>query len=274
MRSRTAVLAAMLAMAPFGARAADLVIWWEEGYYAEEDAAVRETVAAFEQDTGTQVELVFYSQAELPGKIVAAIEAGQPPDFAFGFRVDSHITDWAFNDRLVDLSGTVGQFSDLFDPEALAWMRLFNQKAGQKAVYALPMGRTTNHIHVWKDLLVQAGFTLEDIPKEWEAFWSFWCDQVQPALRRAMGRDDIWGVGLPMSAGADDTSQQFKQFTYVYEAEWVTHEGRLVIDDPDVRQRLIKALDSYTAIYRKGCTPPDSITGPTSTTTSSSMPKR
>ena len=51
----------------------------------------------------------------------------------------------------------------------------------------------------------QAGFTLEDIPKEWEAFWSFWCDQVQPAVRRATGRDDIYGVGLAMSIGAYDT---------------------------------------------------------------------
>jgi multiple sugar transport system substrate-binding protein len=38
----------------------------------------------------------------------------------------------------------------------------------------------------------------------------------------------------------------------------VTREGKLVIGDPDIRERLIKALESYTAIYRKGCTPPDS----------------
>ena len=64
------------------------------------------------------------------------------------------------------------------------------------------MGRRSNHVHVWKSLLERAGFTLADIPKEWETFWSFWCDQVQPAVRRATGRDDIWGVGLPMWAAA------------------------------------------------------------------------
>ena len=37
-------------------------------------------------------------------------------------------------------------------------------------------------------------------------------------------------------------------------------DGRLVIDDSEVRQRLVTALDSYTATYRKGCTPPNSIT--------------
>ena len=46
-------------LAPLGARAADLVVWWEEGYYAEEDEAIREIIAAFEQGiSGKQVELV------------------------------------------------------------------------------------------------------------------------------------------------------------------------------------------------------------------------
>ena len=60
MRSRAVVLAAAIAMAPLGAQAADLVVWWEEGYYAEENEAVREIIAAFEQGSGKQVELVFY----------------------------------------------------------------------------------------------------------------------------------------------------------------------------------------------------------------------
>ena len=44
-----------------------------------------------------------------------------------------------------------------------------------------------------------------------------------------------------------------------YEANYVTREGKLVIDDPEIRRRLIRAMDSYTAIYRKGCTPPDAV---------------
>jgi hypothetical protein len=47
---------------------------------------------------------------------------------------------------------------------------------------------------------------------------------------------------------------------YAYDAEYVTRDGRLVIDEPEVRRRLIKAVDSYTAVHRKGCTPPDSAT--------------
>ena len=49
-------------MAPLGAKAADLVVWWEEGVNPEEDAAVREIIAAFEQETGKQVDLEQPSQ--------------------------------------------------------------------------------------------------------------------------------------------------------------------------------------------------------------------
>jgi multiple sugar transport system substrate-binding protein len=62
-----------------------------------------------------------------------------------------------------------------------------------------------------------------------------------------------------MSIDAGDTSNQFSQLVQAYEADWVTRAGGLVIDQPDIRQRLIGAIDRYTAIYRKGCTPPDSV---------------
>jgi multiple sugar transport system substrate-binding protein len=248
------VLVLALGVAPPGAKAADLVVWWEEGYYAQEDEAVREIVAAFEQETGKQVELAFYPQAEIADQIEAAFKAGHPPDFAYGQRLC--FTGWLSDGRLVDLTDTIGHFSDLFDPDALAWWSYDN--AGERALIALPMGRATNHLHVWKSLLEQAGFTLEDIPNEWDAFWSFWCDEVQPAVRRATGRNDVWGVGLAMSVEAGDTGAEFSQFVQAYEGDWVTREGRLVIDQPDVRQRLIEAVDRYTAIYRNGCTPPAS----------------
>ncbi len=258
MRSRTAVLAAMLAMTPLGAKAVDLVVWWEQGFNPEEDAAVKEIVAAFEHASGKRVELLLPEQPKFPDAIETALEAGRPPDFAFGIAISGYISEWAFDDRLVDLTGTVGSFSDLFDPDAITWWVLANHTTGQKGLYALPIGRTTNHIHIWTSLLKRAGFTLADIPREWEAFWSFWCDQVQPALRRATGRNDIWGAGLPMSNRPGGTGRAFAQFADAYEADYVTRDGKLAIDDPEVRRKLIKAIDSYTAIYRKGCAPPGS----------------
>jgi len=260
MHSRPILLAIALVMAPLAAHAADLVVWWEKGYYDQEDEAVREIIAAFEQGSGNRVELAQPTEGELPDKIVAALGTGHPPDFAFGVLLQDYTGPWAVDDRLADLSTVVGAFSNLFDPDALAWVTWRNPKTGQGALYGLPIGRELNHVHVWKSLLKEAGFTLADIPREWEAFWSFWCDQVQPAVRRATGRQDIWGVALPMSVKAGDTDLQFFQFVAAYDAHYVSRNGRLLIDDSEIRQRLVQAIDSYTAISRKGCTPPDSVT--------------
>jgi multiple sugar transport system substrate-binding protein len=189
----------------------------------------------------------------------AALEAGQPPDFLFGLVTDSGLAQWAYEDRLVDFTDAVGPLASLFDADALEASTLLNGRTGKRALYTLPMGRSTNHIHVWKSLLERAGLSLADIPKEWEAFWSFWCDHVQPAVLKAVGRDDIWGVGLPMSVEAGDTHVQFTQFQYVYHAYWESADGQIRIDDPAVRANLITALGAYTAVYLTGCTPPDAI---------------
>jgi multiple sugar transport system substrate-binding protein len=259
MHAHTVLVALVLILAPLGGRAADLVVWWEKGYYDQEDEAVREIIAAFEQESGKRVELVQPTLDELPGKLKAVLEAGQPPDFAFGVLLQDYSGPWAADDRLVDLTDTVGHFADLFDPDALAWVTWRDPRTGHAATYGLPIGREINHVHVWQSVLNQAGFTIADIPREWEAFWSFWCDQVQPAVRRATGREDVWGVGLPMSAQSTDEDLQFSQFRRAYDADYVTRDGRLVIDDPEMRQRLVKAIGSYANVYRKGCTPPDAV---------------
>jgi multiple sugar transport system substrate-binding protein len=219
---RAVILAATLIMAPLDAQAADLVLSWHKAHHVEEDEALREVVAAFEQKTGKQVETAFVPLEEQPSNIEAALEAGRPPDIAFGFWLGTYIPRWAFEDRLVDLTDTVGHFSDLFDPKQLDRGTLLNAKTGQKALYGLPLGQISNYVHVWNSLLERAGFSLDDIPKEWEPFWSFWCDQVQPAVRKAMGRNNIWGVGRHMSVLADDTTDQFFQFIRAYDANYVT----------------------------------------------------
>jgi multiple sugar transport system substrate-binding protein len=260
MRRNAVVLAAILLLIPLGARAADLVVWWEEASYAQEEEALHETIAAFEKESGKRVELDFYPPDELPGKLVAALASGQPPDFALSTQLRNYISQLTYDDQLVDLTDTVGHFSDMFDPDALAWVTWRDAKNGQEALYGLPVGRMINHVHVWKSLLERAGLSIGEIPKTWAPFWSFWCDRVQPAVRKAQGRADIWGIGLAMSVEAQDTTDQFFQFVAAYDADYVTRDGRLVIDEPEIRRKLIRAIDDYTAIYRKGCTPPDSVT--------------
>jgi multiple sugar transport system substrate-binding protein len=260
MGGRILVLAAALAIVPPGARAADLVVWWEQGFYPQADEAVVEIIAAFEQGTGKEVELVQYPQDDMLNKAESALQAGAPPDFLFSTIVDFSIGRWAYDDQLVDLEGVLGPVRDLFDADTIEVSTLINGGTGRRGLYALPMGRRSNHLHVWKSLLERAGFTLADVPTEWAAFWSFWCDQVQPVVRKALGRNDIWAVGLPMSGAATvDTDVELFQFQLAYDASWFGRDRRVQVDDPKVLAGLVQALRDYTAIWRKGCTPPESV---------------
>jgi multiple sugar transport system substrate-binding protein len=262
MQAWAVILAAALVLAPLSTRADDLVVWWEESPYPEEDEAIAELVAAFEGKTGKNVDLVRIG-GDARVEVEAAIEAGQPPDFLWGLGSTVYnTTKWAREDRLVDLTEAVGPLKELFDADLLDRFMLPNVRTGKRGLYALPMGRSTHHLHVWKSLLERAGFTLADIPKEWEAFWSFWCDKVQPTVRKAEGRDDFYGVGLAMSVEAADAGNGLDQFLWANTPpDWPPPAQWSLVDAPAaaVRAIFVKALESYTAIHKKGCTPPASV---------------
>jgi multiple sugar transport system substrate-binding protein len=247
-----------LLIAPLPALAADLTIAWEEGFYPEEDKAIEAVVANYEKDTGKDAELTFYSQDELTDKVFAALEAGTPPDLLLGLG-GSNLPRWALDDMLADLSDVLGPIEDQFFPGVLDKVRLLNSQTGQAAYYAVPIGQYGHYIHVWKSLLDQAGIKLEDIPQEWDAFWAFWCDTVQPAVREATGRDDFYGIGLPMSVDASDTVSGLDQFRDAYQVSYLSPDGEPRLDEPAVREQIVKILADYTAVWGKGCTPPDSV---------------
>ena len=86
--ARTALAATFLTAVSTQAFAQDLVIWWNKSYYPEEDEQFDKTVAAFEKETGLDVEYVYYTNEDVPRKVLAALTAGQPPDLAYGFLFD------------------------------------------------------------------------------------------------------------------------------------------------------------------------------------------
>jgi ABC-type glycerol-3-phosphate transport system substrate-binding protein len=107
MRKQAIILATALVMVPLGAESAELVVWWEKGFYPQEDEAVADIIAAFEQESGNQVELVQPAQYEVNDKARAALAAGQPPDFLYGT-----IAVWgrrAHEDQLAELEDVLAR---------------------------------------------------------------------------------------------------------------------------------------------------------------------
>ena len=175
-------------MAPLGAEA-DLVVWWNEGYYAQEGEAVREIIAAFEERTGKQVELVLHPEQELPDKVVAAVEAGEPNSTSRSASSTSDTRARAYEGRPVDLTDAIGHFADLFDRDALdAVTCSTRQRAGGSTCCRWGLRPTCPRLE--EPARARRLHARGHPKKEWRRSGPFACDQVQPAVREALGRDD------------------------------------------------------------------------------------
>lgn len=236
-----------------------LTVWWVKGFYKAEDDALFAAIKKYEaKHKGVKIELSQYPIQDTIPKTVAALDAGNPPDIAYSDVYDFQVTaKWAYDGKLEDISSVINPLRAKFEPNALATTFLYNDKAQTRAYYAFPLKQQTMHVQYWKDMLSEAGFKESDIPKDWKGYWSFWCDKVQPAYRKASGKR-VFATGFPMGVDSSDSFYSFLTFMDAYNVKLVSDSGKLLVDDPAVRQGLISAMTDYVAPYLKGCTPPSS----------------
>ncbi|MEN9629986.1 MAG: hypothetical protein RJA10_3214 [Pseudomonadota bacterium] len=236
-----------------------LTVWWGKGFYKAEDDALFAAIKKFEAKyPKVKVELSLYAPQEIIPKTVAALDAGNPPDVAYGDVYDFQVTaKWAYDGKLEDVSSIIDPLRAKFEPAALATTFLYNNATQSRAYYAYPIKQQTMHIQYWKDMLAQAGFKESDIPGDWAAYWSFWCDKVQPAYRQKTGQRGF-ATGFPMGVDSSDSFYSFLTFMDAHNVKLVSDSGKLLVDDPSVRQGLINAMTDYTSVYGKACTPPSS----------------
>jgi multiple sugar transport system substrate-binding protein len=251
--------AAALLAAPAAHAQEKVTVWWAKGFYKAEDDALFAAIKKFEAKyPKIKVDLSLYAPQEAIPKAVAALDANNPPDVAYGDVFDFQVTaKWAYEDKLADVSGIIDPIRARFEPSALSTTFLYNNAKQSRAYYAYPIKQQTMHIQYWKDMLGEAGFKESDIPKDWKGYWSFWCDKVQPAYRQKSG-NRAFGTGFPMGVDSSDSFYSFLTFMDAYNVKLVNDSGKLLVDDPAVRQGLINAVTDYTMVYGKNCTPPSS----------------
>lgn len=237
-----------------------LTVWWVKGFYKSEDEALFAAIKKFEAKTGVKVDLSQYAVQDMIPKTVAALDSGSPPDIAYSDTYDVQVAGkWAYDGKLEDISDVIEPIKDRFALVTIETALLYNDKAKKKAFYGFVLKQQTLHIQYWKDMLATAGFKENDIPGTWKEYWSFWCDKVQPAYRKATS-SRVYGIGSPMGVESTDSFQSFLSWVDAYNVKLVDDSGKLLVDDPKVREGLIAALRDYTDVYTKGCTPPSSTT--------------
>jgi multiple sugar transport system substrate-binding protein len=235
-----------------------LIVWWAKGFYKSEDDALLVAIKKFEDKTKVKVELSQYPVQDMIPKTVSALDAGTVPDVAYADVYDFQVTGkWAFDGKLEDLSDILISMKDKFLPNTLETTYLYNDRTKKRAYYAFPQKQQTMHVEIWLDMLGDAGYKEADIPTGWKDYWSFWCDKVQPAIRQKTGQR-LYGIGQPMGVDSSDSFYSFLTFADAYNVKLVDDNGKLLVDDPKVKQGLVTALKDYTDVYSKGCTPPSS----------------
>ncbi len=246
---------------PAAAQGGKLVVWWNKGYYPEEDAALQKIVKEFEGKHRVEVDLSFAAQEDLLKKITAALIARRVPDVAFCFYNDWQVVPkYGWEDRLADVSDLVKDLEPRYNKKMLVVGHVLNQRTKKRAYYGVPIEAQTMHIHYWRDLVREAGLPDEParVPMKWDDYWSFW-KKAQDALRRKdpgkYGR--VYGIGMTESTRATDTLYNFEMALLSFGGELLDPEGRIVADQPRNRQAIVATLKWFGDLFTSGYVPPD-----------------
>ncbi|HET7413060.1 MAG TPA: ABC transporter substrate-binding protein [Pararhizobium sp.] len=238
------------------AQAATLTVWWNKGYYPSEDEATKAVVKAWEKKTGNTVNLSLYSTNNINAKFISAISAGEVPDVAYADINDFLIApQQAWKGNLVDVSSVVEPLKDQYTKTALLSSYLYNNKLHKRSYYTVPLKQQALHNFYWKPMIKAAGYSVDDIPKQWDAYWDFW-GKIQKKLRADGKR--VYALGFPISAVGTDNFYTFNQFALAYGAHFVNPDGTLNLT-PETRKAAIATLTFIKDKYDKGLIPPGAI---------------
>ncbi len=235
-----------------------LQLWWDKGYSPEEDEALQKLVKNWEQATNNKVQINFYTLDARSQKPQRFLQGGVIPDIFMSFKAESTLNpSLAWEGKLIDVSDIIEPVKEIYDRKALETAYYYNNVEQKRSYYAVPIHRAVLHIYYWKDLLEKTGRTDGDIPQDWDSFWQFWLDVGEDLKTKY--QQDIYPIGLPMSVEAGDTYQAFEYILEAYNVKLLDMGGNLLVDDPQVRQGIIKCLDWYTKYYLQGYTPKDAV---------------
>ena len=235
------------------------VVWRDQGFVPEEDAAFRATVADYEKASGNKIDLSIMPFMALNQKIVSAITSGDVPDLIFHIAPSTLLPQNAWNDKLVDVSDIVEAHSHELSKTALLSSSYYNNVTKRRAYYLVPTSQGAEPFHIWGDLVEKAGFNLADAPKTWDAYWDFF--KPMQKILRSKGNRKLYAMGPQITTvGPNDGNGLMAHFMIANGgAGIVTEDGKLHTDDPKIREAAIHSVDWLTTAYKDGYVPPEAL---------------
>src|SRR5215831_16427564 len=248
---------------PYVAKAAakTATVWWAQGFIAEEDASFRNmVVAAYEKASGNTIDYSLVPFAPLNQKVISALTSGDVPDLISVDGSDRRIVPQnAWLDKLVDMTDVVDTQKSRYHPTALLATRYYNNVEKKRSAYLAPYKTNVSPFHVWNSLVEKAGYKLSDAPKTWDAFWDFF-KPMQKTLREK-GMRGLYALGMqPTTTGPADGNNMFHYYLVANGGNGiVTPDGAPHLEDPQVKEAVIKSLAHITTAYKEGYVPPGAL---------------
>ena len=246
-------------MRPYLASAAPTTatVWWVQGFAEEEDISFKKIVADYEKASGNTIDYSIIPYAPERQKIVSAVTSGEVPDL-FQNNPFEIVALFAWADKLVDVSDVVATQKEEFTEAALLSVYCYNRVEKRRSYYGVPYTASVSANHIWRSLVEKAGYKIEDIPKTWDDYYGFF-KGVQKKLRE-QGVRNVYGLGFQVTTNGADPNSTFNNFLIAYGGQnIVSKDGKMHLDDPQVREAAIRALTYPTAAYKEGFVPPSAI---------------
>jgi multiple sugar transport system substrate-binding protein len=264
--TRRSLLRGSLGMAAVGtlarpyvanAAATTATVWWAQGFAEEEDISFKKIVADYQKASGNAIDYSIIPFAPERQKIISAVTSGEVPDL-FQNNPAEIIALFAWDDKLVDVTDVVDSQKEEYTDTALLSAYCYNSVTKKRSYYGVPYNQNVFTNHIWRPLIEKAGYTIEDIPKTWDAYYDFF-KGVQKKLRE-QGVRNVFGLGFQVTTNGVDPNFTFHNFLIAYGGgDIVTKDGKLHLDDPRVRDAAIKALTYPATAYKEGFVPPSAV---------------
>ena len=264
--SRRSVLSNSLALAAAGtlarpyianAVATTATVWWIQGFAQEEDISFKKILADYQKASGNTIDYTIAPYAPMRQKIVSAVTSGVVPDLFQNTPVEI-IALHAWEDRLVDVTDVIETQKSQYTRTALLTVNCYNNVEKKRSFYGVAYTVASQTNHIWRPLVEKAGYTMEDLPRRWDAFYDFF-KEAQKKLR-AQGMRHIYAFGFQLNTTGNDSNSLFNSFLIANGGQdIVTPDGKLHLDDPQVREAALRALTYPTTAYKEGFVPPGAI---------------
>jgi multiple sugar transport system substrate-binding protein len=242
------------------AQAKTATVWWNQGFVPEEDSSFRTMVADYEKQSGNKIDYSLIPTGPLMQKLVSSLTSGDVPDVMSHDTQDATVIPQnAWKDKLVDLSDIVEPLKPQLHPTAYLASRFYNSVTKQREAYQAPFKSGTLPFHVWNSLVERAGLKVADAPKTWDAFWDYF-KPVQMKLR-SQGLRGVYSLGLQATTnGPADGNNLFAYFLAAYGGYgMITPDGRPHLDDPAVKEAVIKTITYIGSAFKEGYVPPGAL---------------